>query len=996
MSFLALAFALSVAACGGGGGGDSDGIATASAATGTSMKALAVTASDTVTTTDTWTPCASEGGTCAFSGTAQVRYGTDTQFVVQTLTGGTACTNAVFGDPAFGYGKTCSYAPVTTTASAVNWIACASEGGTCSFSGTRQVRYGTTTQNVIGTFTSQTACSNAVFGDPAYGIGKSCWYADTTSATTPTTTTWIACANEGGYCSFSGTQQVQYGTAIQYVTATYTGGVACNNTVFGDPAYGQSKTCRYGLTTTTTTPTTPAAPAPGASGTNPPIVFNASASGRPGDVVSLQGENFGTAPSVYFEGAASAPLTIVNQVGTGWLAVQIPTSAPAALLLRISNGTGISAQVALNAAHPLHLDTLQLTPGGAFRVFGRNLLLAGSTPTVTVGGVAATLDLVNSNEYMLTATAPATLAASSAAVIVVDNGNGTGPATLDRSVQTLASGSGDPYGLGVGWASAYTPIAQTTINAATDPRLPQHMACDGSSDDAVPIQAAIDLAAANGGGTVTLPAGNCRLIGRMNLRSNVVVQGAGKTATVLTYDSDYAFSGTGIDLAGVRNLSMVNSGVAVEGPLLKDSTRVMLQNVHIVLNTSRQMYLSGNTQFAVQGSDFVQTSGISGQGPYTFANSAGLLFENNLTQWAMGAPTFGWIHDAYVHGNHFTRDGRAQNLTGSTVHSLTLDFAYRVAVLGNTFDVAYGPITNKTRNDGETILTEGGGAARTENLGNVASADATSISDPNNTINIDPFSTGVIPEDYGVVIVGGKGAGQTRRLIAYSQPKITVDRAWDVIPDSTSRYATFVYGLEKSLIKDNVLSQNPRGIWLYHTAIREVDVIGNSISEGGGIYLRSYQNLSTKSFMPIYNVLIARNTIVNTTQQWGSYINSVFVNGDAQAFGIATLGVEMRSNLLTTNQPNLSSAYEEYAGTEGYMNMMRIESSNAYVSSTMPRLLGSILANNTCTNCAVAVRVGTGAGGTTILGTQLVNGGQMTDDWATAGTSEKSTGTVVH
>ena len=991
MSVLACGLALSVAAC--GGGSDGDAIATASAATGSTMKAL--DAGTTADATLSWTACANEGGTCAFSGTQQVRYGTPTQYVVQTVTGGTPCTNAVFGDPAYGIAKSCSHAPVPADVAGVTWVSCASEGGTCSFSGTRQVRYGTLAQNVIASFTAQTPCTNAVFGDPAFGTAKSCWYANTAAAM-PVTDTWTPCANEGGTCSFSGTRQVQYGTATQYTTASYTDGIACTNAVFGDPAVGQTKNCRYASSSTTvSTPSAPGAtPITGASGTNPPVVFNASASGRAGDVVTLQGENFGSAPSVYFDGAAGTPLTIVNQIGTGWLAVQIPASAPAALVLRIGNGTGVSAQVALNAARPLHLDTLQLTPGGAFRVFGRNLLLAGSSPKLTVGGVSATIDLAHSDEYMLTATAPATLTASTAAAIVVDNGNGTGPATLDRSVQTLASGSGDPYGLGVGWAAAYTPLTKTTVNAATDSRLAQRTTCDGSTDDAPAIQAAIDLAAGNGGGTVVLPAGSCRLVGRMSLRSNVVVQGAGKTATVLTYDADYPFLAAGIDLAGVRNLTLVNSGASGEGPQLKDSTRVVLQNLRIVLNTSRQMYLSGNHQFAFQGSDIVQTSGISDQGPYTLQDSAGLLFENNTTQWATGAPTFGRIHDAYVHANHFTRDGRAQNL-GSTVHALTLDFAYRVAVLGNTFDVAYGPITNKTRNDGETILTEGGGAARTENLGNVAGADATSISDPANTINVDPFGTGTIPEDYGVVIVGGKGAGQTRRVTAYSQPKITVDRAWDVIPDSTSRYATFVYGLEKALIKDNVLSQNPRGVWLYHTAIREVDVIGNSISEGGGIYLRSYQNLATKSFMPIYNVLIARNTIVNTTQQWGSYINSVFVNADAQSFGIATLGVEMRSNQMTTNQPNLNSAYEEYAGTEGYMNMMRLESGNPYVSSTMPRLLGTILANNACTHCAVGVRVGTGAGGTTILGSKWVDVGQATDDWATAGTAEKSVGTVV-
>ena len=42
------------------------------------------------------------------------------------------------------------------------------------------------------------------------------------------------------------------------------------------------------------------------------------------------------------------------------------------------------------------------------------------------------------------------------------------------------------------------------------------------------------------------------------------------------------------------------------------------------------------------------------------------------------------------------------------------------------------------------------------------------------------------------------------------------------------------------MLKDNVLSQNPRGIWLYQTALRDVAVLGNAITEGGGIYLRAY------------------------------------------------------------------------------------------------------------------------------------------------------------
>jgi hypothetical protein len=58
----------------------------------------------------TWVKCAVEGGTCIFSGTKTVRYGTGSKWTSKTATGSIACTNAVFGDPAYGYVKECDVA----------------------------------------------------------------------------------------------------------------------------------------------------------------------------------------------------------------------------------------------------------------------------------------------------------------------------------------------------------------------------------------------------------------------------------------------------------------------------------------------------------------------------------------------------------------------------------------------------------------------------------------------------------------------------------------------------------------------------------------------------------------------------------------------------------------------------------------------------------------------------------------------------------------------
>ncbi|EIF28301.1 hypothetical protein BCh11DRAFT_03689 [Burkholderia sp. Ch1-1] len=60
------------------------------------------------------------------------------------------------------------------TADGRKWTPCAAEYGTCRFSGTRDVLYGTVQQHVVKTFADSAECNNAVFGDPAPGVEKRC------------------------------------------------------------------------------------------------------------------------------------------------------------------------------------------------------------------------------------------------------------------------------------------------------------------------------------------------------------------------------------------------------------------------------------------------------------------------------------------------------------------------------------------------------------------------------------------------------------------------------------------------------------------------------------------------------------------------------------------------------------------------------------------------------------------------------------------------------
>ncbi len=146
-----------------------------------------------------WTRCAVEGATCNVSGTKQVRYGAGYTFVTRTVSAPVACTNAVFGDPVPGVDKVCDQRDVPATAPVLTWTQCATEGGTCTVSGTRQVRYGANGTFTTRSVTGSVSCTNGVFGDPLPGVNKVCQFSSSTStAPTPTPTPTPTPAPVGG------------------------------------------------------------------------------------------------------------------------------------------------------------------------------------------------------------------------------------------------------------------------------------------------------------------------------------------------------------------------------------------------------------------------------------------------------------------------------------------------------------------------------------------------------------------------------------------------------------------------------------------------------------------------------------------------------------------------------------------------------------------------------------------------------------------------------
>ena len=706
-----------------------------------------------------------------------------------------------------------------------------------------------------------------------------------------------------------------------------------------------------------------------------PKIFNASQEARGGDIITIQGANLDRSTVVRLEApdGSTTNLQIVNRVGDLQISVQLPPTLVDPVVLRLKNDNGTSGTSRLNAARPQHIDATRIVPGGRVRLFGRQLKVAGHEPRLTVDGQPAAIDLDASTETMLVATVPLGARPTGVAEIAADNGNGTGATQLTAPV-SIENGSGDPLSLGVGWAAGFDFVSHVIRAAAT---------CDGNSDVTASIEDAVRKAASDGGGVVLLPEGTCRIAGTIDLSSKVILRGAGQERTKLVYEGNYPVYAKNLDLVGLQDLQLRNVGAVQEGVAWRENTRSVIQRVTFDMQKSRQWFLVDNRDMIFDNNTIMQTDSFDEQNPYRFDRSSGLVFSNNTSTNTAGSPTFELVHDSVFVGNHITRDASRQDESPVVAHhQFVIDFAYRVSIIGNRFDVINGPITATLRNDGETILVEGGGPLRTEQVGTIAEASGRTLTDPNSVINVDPFKTG-LPWNFAVAIVSGKGAGQTRRITGYRNSTLEVDRDWDLIPDASSHYATFVWGLDDVLIDGNALSDNPRGIWLYSCSVRDVFITHNTIINGGGIYLRSFQILKQKWFNIQLNTVITDNTIENDTGRWMSYLMLENVRSDPLAFGIGNLGTEVRRNTIVANTPNVTSQTEEYASREGYVALVHSEG-GAGVTGDNPAIVAPIFQNNVCTKCATSFVVGTGVYGADIAeNRQTAPDQKLSDDFRT-------------
>jgi len=755
-----------------------------------------------------------------------------------------------------------------------------------------------------------------------------------------------------------------------------------------------------------------------------PVIIRSTETAVPGDIIGIQGDSFGVAPKVWMQevGSSAASLTpqlqlaVLNSNSASYVSAQIPPHLAVGLYaIWVKDGAMLSNPVFINKARAWganDLCGLEVDSGRSFRLFGRNLYFPGQgTPTVNfvAGATSLAATVSGVDKYTLNVTAPAGLVAGTAYTLVVSNGMGGSQGSSSAIALTGRVSSSDPFGLGVPWGADYT-FSGNVYNVKTDPRLALKAVGNGVTNDAPAIQAAINAANAAGGGVVYMPAGTYKISGMnthlLTLKSNVVLKGDGIDISVLrasdtSLNSKRNIYGASVSKVGMVDITLYNTVTGYDWSTeLTDCTKVFLLRTKLHTDYCRNQYWANNRQVLVKDSNFV---GLSGEGvkagrPVTIYGTIDLVFKNNTT-----------LHNYYrvhldnsvrsiIEGNHFTRSVPTGTLSAET-GGLSCSNTHEVIVLGNTFDkVGAGPLGLVNGNDGETILCQGGGT-NSRSQGTATSATATTLSDSSKNW-VKNYS---VPENfyagqlYYVTIVAGPGLGQHRKILSNTTTTLTVDSPWIVLPTGASKYSIEQFHMRQGLIKGNVLSENPKGIWFYTVSVQDVVVVDNTLTNNGGIFfLADYRPADNP---PTFNVQLDCSVLGNTVNQSTSgyaqqpkqttpriYTQAGKSVGYNTDFGTRIFGIDFRNNTLSAPVPNVNTG----RNGEGFSSLVDETGDNVNVAA-----LGQIMQGNIAINTQNGFHLTTGVYGAVLWGNSLINSGGMLFDNTEPQTNHASINTLI-
>ncbi|MBU0611019.1 MAG: hypothetical protein KKI08_24270, partial [Armatimonadetes bacterium] len=228
---------------------------------------------------------------------------------------------------------------------------------------------------------------------------------------------------------------------------------------------------------------------------------------------------------------------------------------------------------------------------------------------------------------------------------------------------------------------------------------------------------------------------------------------------------------------------------------------------------------------------------------------------------------------------------------------------------------------------------------------------------------------------WSVVIVAGRGLGQHRRIIACDGGRVTVDRTWDVLPDTSSRFSIILPN-ENVIIAGNTARDCTKGFWFYGNVID--GVAADNVSENSeGDFANSYHTPKGVYSM-IYFIRMTRERVtgVSPRTKHAGVGFSTSRTSLRTYYGVHSLGMELRDNDITgvpdaepfagSECPLISGLFGVfYSGYEGEPGCDRV---------------GSLFAGNRLRELKVGITLGRDNCGTVLTGNVFTNVGQPLED----------------
>lgn len=698
---------------------------------------------------------------------------------------------------------------------------------------------------------------------------------------------------------------------------------------------------------------------------SPGEIFNIYGEGIKGDNVEIK---------AFLSGETPIALEILQKDMSEYgyyVTTRLPQNAQAGIYdVWVKNDYGWSEPIKLNSAIALFTDEYEIYKGLDVRVVGRNfdgsMFGLSNEPRVRLvneNGDDYSATILESNRVMLRFTVDETVPAGKYTVQVSNAQDGVWSSVESGQTLTVLASHTDPLGIGVPWTNIFNWKNYYAKDFGIIP--------GNDTDLSSMIDSATITIEKNGGGVLNFEEGTYN-ISFIQLRKGVVLNGAGKDKTIFNRlaieDNRFAMrtssTAKASGIVGVANLTLyAESDSAVPSEFWinldgndKSCSNIFVYNTDInigddcsnyddavsIIGLTERLLISGCNMDGIPTSGYVRRYGKYLNNDFNYIKSAPALFaeystiENNKV-----------INPQVVDGNVNT----SLPIHGFSIKGNTY-FAGNEIVLG---------LHPNNEGRGEVVMLE---PPKTYfACGKVINSDS-------NTIKIYGHEHMMINGElvlptpkYGelcIVIAGGKGMGQVRRVVGNEgNHTLIINEPWDILPDASSTYAIMV-AFENTTIYNNKALECESSISFYSNCFN-CTAIENELDTTGGISVNSFHDEDNERISPVYHIRIEDNKLSNYIEHDKS--KGMSSTGQRAGDDVQYIGIEIKNNQIS-NAEN----YPLYQGETGtrirltggsvgydYNALGTIVDSNTYTGFDTPILLenvsGVVLNNNKFIDC---------------------------------------------